>query len=161
MRKLLSVVAATSLLMATPSIATPALDGLEIKLRGEAQGWLNVTCTYYGLGWLQPDQRRQALKRLMLLIAAVIALAMKIVGVLLVTSLLIIPAAAARPWSRTPEQMALIAGGIGVLSVFLGLGSSFHFDTPSGPSIVLASVLMFLIGQVSILRTGKERPVMH
>ena len=70
LRKLLSVVAATSLLTATPSIATPALDGLEIKLRGEAQGWLNATCTYYGLGWLQPDQGRQALKRLMLLIAA-------------------------------------------------------------------------------------------
>ncbi len=68
LRKLLSVVAATSLLTATPSIATPALDGLEIKLRGEAQGWLNATCTYYGLGWLQPDQGRQALKRLLLLI---------------------------------------------------------------------------------------------
>ena len=70
LRKLLSVVAATSLLMATPSIANPALDDLEIKLRGEAQGWLNATCTYYGLGWLQPDQGRQALKRLMLFIAA-------------------------------------------------------------------------------------------
>ena len=56
LRKLLSVVAATSLLMANPSIANPALDDLEIKLRGEAQGWLNATCTYYGLGWLQPDQ---------------------------------------------------------------------------------------------------------
>ncbi|QNJ26242.1 hypothetical protein SynSYN20_01919 [Synechococcus sp. SYN20] len=70
LRKLLSLVAATFLLTATPSIATPALDGIEIKLRGEAQGWLNATCTYYGLGWLQPDQGRQALKRLMLLIAA-------------------------------------------------------------------------------------------
>ena len=70
MRKLLIVVAATCLLNATPSIAMPALGDLEIKLRGEAQGWLNATCTYYGLGWLQPDQGRQALKRLMLLITA-------------------------------------------------------------------------------------------
>ena len=70
LRKLLLVIAATSLLTATPSIATPALDGLEIKLSGEAQGWLNATCTYYGLGWLQLDQGRQALKRLMLLITA-------------------------------------------------------------------------------------------
>jgi hypothetical protein len=70
MRKLLIVVAATCLLTATPSIAMPALGDLEIKLRGEAQGWLNATCTYYGLGWLQPDQARQALKRLMLLITA-------------------------------------------------------------------------------------------
>ena len=70
LRKLLIVVAATCLLTATPSIAMPALGDLEIKLRGEAQGWLNATCTYYGLGWLQPDQGRQALKRLMLLMNA-------------------------------------------------------------------------------------------
>ena len=70
MRKSLIVVAATCLLTATPSIGMPALGDLEIKLRGEAQGWLNATCTYYGLGWLQPDQGRQALKRLMLLITA-------------------------------------------------------------------------------------------
>ena len=70
LRKLLIVVASTCLLTTTPSIAMPALGDLEIKLRGEAQGWLNATCTYYGLGWLQPDQGRQALKRLMLLMTA-------------------------------------------------------------------------------------------
>ena len=70
MRKLFALVAAISLLTVTPSIATPALDELEIKLRGEAQGWLNATCTYYGLGWLETDEGRQALKRLMLLITA-------------------------------------------------------------------------------------------
>ena len=48
----------------------PALGDLEIKLRAEAQGWLNAICTYYGLGLLQPDQGRQALKRLMMLIFA-------------------------------------------------------------------------------------------
>ncbi|MFL2773169.1 MAG: iron chelate uptake ABC transporter family permease subunit [bacterium] len=85
---------------------------------------------------------------LMLIIAAVIALAMKIVGVLLVTSLLIIPAAAARRLSRTPEQMALMAAFVGVLSVLLGLFASFQFDTPSGPSIVLASLMLFIIGQI-------------
>ena len=70
LRKLLSLVAATFLLNTIPAVAMPALDDLEIKLRGEAQGWLNATCTYYGLGWLQPHQGRQALKRLMLFIAA-------------------------------------------------------------------------------------------
>ena len=87
---------------------------------------------------------------LMLLIAAVIALAMKIVGVLLVTSLLIIPAAAARSLSRTPEQMALMSALIGILSVLIGLASSFQFDTPSGPSIVLAAVLLFILGQIPL-----------
>ena len=89
---------------------------------------------------------------LMLIIAAVIALAMKIVGVLLVTSLLIIPAAAARRLSRTPEQMAMMAAFVGVLSVLLGLFASFQFDTPSGPSIVLASLMLFLLGQIPSFR---------
>ena len=51
----------------------------------------------------------------MLLIALVIAVSMKIVGVLLITSMMIIPAAAARRFSRTPEQMALVAAIIGVI----------------------------------------------
>ena len=89
---------------------------------------------------------------LMLIIAAVIALAMKIVGVLLVTSLLIIPASAVRRLSRTPEQMALMAAFVGVLSVLLGLLASFQFDTPSGPSIVLASLMLFLLGQIPNFR---------
>ena len=87
---------------------------------------------------------------LMLVIAAVIALAMKVVGILLITSLLIIPAAAARHLCRTPEQMAAAAAIIGVLSVALGLFASFHFDTPSGPSIVTAAVLLFMLGQLSL-----------
>jgi len=81
----------------------------------------------------------------MLLIALVIALAMKIVGVLLVTALLIIPATAARRFSKTPEQMAVIAVLIGVASVFIGLFTSLEFDTPSGPSIVISIVLFFFL----------------
>ena len=87
---------------------------------------------------------------LMLVIAAVIALAMKVVGILLITSLLIIPAAAARHLCRTPEQMAVAAAIIGVLSVALGLFASFHFDTPSGPSIVTAAVFLFMLGQLPL-----------
>jgi zinc transport system permease protein len=57
-----------------------------------------------------------------LLLALVIAIGigMKIIGILLITSLLIIPAAAARRFSRTPEAMAIIASVIGVLSVLSG-----------------------------------------
>jgi len=83
-----------------------------------------------------------------LLIAAVIALAMKIVGVLLVTALLIIPATAARRFSKTPEQMAIIAVLIGMASVVIGLFSSLEFDTPSGPSIVISIVLFFFISLI-------------
>ena len=78
------------------------------------------------------------------LLAAVIAVSMKIVGVLLITALLIIPAAAARRFSKSPEQMALIAIVIGVLSVWLGLLGSLEFDTPAGPSIVVAALSFFI-----------------
>lgn len=82
---------------------------------------------------------------LMLLIAIVIAVAMKIVGVLLITSLLIIPAAAAQRHARSPEQMALGASILGVLAVCGGLSLSWFKDTPAGPSIVVSAALLFLL----------------
>lgn len=83
---------------------------------------------------------------LMLLIAVVIAVAMKIVGVLLITSLLIIPAAAAQRHARTPEQMAAGASLIGLCAVGMGLALSWFQDTPAGPSIVVAAAALFLLG---------------
>ncbi|WP_122519743.1 MULTISPECIES: metal ABC transporter permease [Pannonibacter] len=79
----------------------------------------------------------------MVLMATVIAIAMKIVGVLLITALLIIPAAAARRLSGGPEQMAVVAALVGACAVVMGLFASLHFDTPSGPSIVVAAMLLF------------------
>lgn len=81
---------------------------------------------------------------LVMLIALTIAVSMKIVGVLLITSLLIIPPAAARSMATTPEQMAVKASLIGVVSVILGLVSAFYFDVPVGPSIVVVATLIFL-----------------
>lgn len=80
----------------------------------------------------------------MLLVAGVVALAMKIVGVLLVTALLVIPAVTARRVARSPEQMALIAPVFGLAAVAAGLALSAFADTPSGPSIVLAEFVLFL-----------------
>lgn len=82
---------------------------------------------------------------LMVLMALVIAVAMKIVGVLLITSLLIIPAAAAQRHARSPEQMALGATLIGMLAVCTGLAMSWHYDTPAGPSIVVCAAALFLV----------------
>lgn len=82
---------------------------------------------------------------LMLLLASVIAIAMKLVGVLLITSLLIIPAATARRLAATPEQMAVIAALLGGLAVVGGLFGSLTYDTPSGPSIVVAALALFLV----------------
>jgi zinc transport system permease protein len=80
----------------------------------------------------------------MLLMALVIAIAMKIVGILLITALLIIPAATARRFSTSPERMAFLASLIGVAAVTGGLFGSLHYDTPSGPSIVVAALLLFV-----------------
>lgn len=82
---------------------------------------------------------------LMMLVAVVIAVAMKIVGVLLITSLLIIPAAAAQRHARTPEQMACGASLLGLLAVCAGLALSWYKDTPAGPSIVVAAAALFLL----------------
>jgi zinc transport system permease protein len=80
----------------------------------------------------------------MLLMAVVIAIAMKIVGVLLITSMLIFPAAIARRFSSGPEQMALLAAIIGIVVVFGGLYGSLQWDTPAGPSIVAAASAFFI-----------------
>jgi zinc transport system permease protein len=81
---------------------------------------------------------------LVFLIAILIAVAMKIVGVL-ITSLLIIPAAAARRLSSTPEQMAIGAAVAGSLAVIGGLALSYVWDTPAGPSIVATAFVLFIV----------------
>ncbi len=82
---------------------------------------------------------------LMLLIALVIAVALKIVGILLITSLMIIPAASARRFASSPEQMAIFSAIIGSLSVVGGLLASLTWDTPAGPSIVVTATLIFTL----------------
>lgn len=82
---------------------------------------------------------------LMLLLALLIAGAIRTVGVLLITSLLVIPAAGARRLSSTPEQMAMRASVLGLLSVTLGMAMSWYADTPVGPSIVVAAAALFVL----------------
>jgi len=86
----------------------------------------------------------------MLLMALVIAISMKIVGVLLITALLIIPAATARRFARGPEAMAVLAAVIGVVAVIAGLFGSLEWDTPSGPSIVVAALGLFLLALLPV-----------
>ncbi|MCP5140914.1 MAG: zinc ABC transporter permease subunit ZnuB [Gammaproteobacteria bacterium] len=81
----------------------------------------------------------------LLLIAVVIAVAMKVVGVLLITAMMIIPAASARRLSRTPEQMAVLAALFGIAAVAVGLAGSWRWDTPAGPSVVVAAILLFAL----------------
>jgi zinc transport system permease protein len=81
----------------------------------------------------------------MLLVALVIAAAMKVVGILLITSLLILPAATARRVARTPEAMAMLAALAGTIAVLAGIATSLTWDVPTGPAIVLAAGALFAI----------------
>ena len=99
------------------------------------------------------DTRRENMI-LTVMLAVLVAVAIKIVGALLITAMLIIPAAAARPISRTPEWMAVIAVTVAVLSVVAGLSGSFYWDMPTGPSIVTAATALFAVASLlSLSRT--------
>ncbi len=98
---------------------------------------------------LRPERARLLF---MLLMAVVIAIAMKIVGILLITALLIIPAATARRFAATPETMAIFASLLGAIAVVGGLFGSLRYDTPSGPSIVVAALVLFIISLLPLVR---------
>ncbi|WP_297323560.1 metal ABC transporter permease [uncultured Bartonella sp.] len=94
---------------------------------------------------MKPDRARFIF---MLLLAVVIAVAINIIGILLITALLIIPAATARRFSSTPEQMAVLAAIIGVVGTILGLYASIEFDSRSGPSVVVALFILFIFSRL-------------
>jgi zinc transport system permease protein len=96
------------------------------------------------------DPKREQLI-LTLALAIVVAVAIKVVGVLLIAALLIIPAAAARRFSRTPEAMAVFAAAIGMISAGLGLRLSYVYDTPSGPTIVCVAAALFVLSNLAAL----------
>lgn len=93
----------------------------------------------------------------MLLMAMVIAIAMKVVGVLLITALLIVPAATARRFAAGPEKMAVLSALIGAVAVIGGLSGSLRWDTPSGPSIVVAASVLFVLSLLFGIRRFTNR----
>lgn len=89
---------------------------------------------------------------LTLSLAVVVAVAIKVVGVLLIASMLILPAATARPFSRTPEAMAVLAAVVGCIASYGGLRASYAMDSPTGPTIVCLAAILF--GVASLARLG-------
>jgi zinc transport system permease protein len=95
-----------------------------------------------------------------LVFALSIAIVSRTVGVLLVVSLLIIPAAAARLVSKTPESMAIRAIIIGMASICLGLFLSWKLDLPTTPTVTLSATLILIALAIyakfyhSVVRTG-------
>ena len=101
---------------------------------------------------LNPDRAKAIFTILM---AAVIAISIKMVGLLLITGMLIIPAAMARNISDSPQKMVLFSVIGGLLSVILGLFSSLEFNTSSGPSIIVAALVLFILSLLNIKQSIK------
>mgnify|MGYP001497014876 FL=1 len=80
-----------------------------------------------------------------ILLAGIIAISIKMIGVLLITGLLLIPPAMSRNFSNSPKQMIIFSIIGGVISVIIGLFCSLQLNTPSGPSIIVASMILFVL----------------
>ena len=92
-----------------------------------------------------------------ILLAALIAISIKMIGVLLITGLLIIPTAMARNLSNNPKQMVVLSIIGGLLSVFIGLYASFEINTASGPSIVVVALILFILSLIRISKKNYEK----
>jgi zinc transport system permease protein len=121
--------------------------GAAVALAGLAALWrpLLAATVHEDLAAVEGTDVKSVRLAFVLLLALVVAVATKIVGALLVTALLVMPAASARRFARSPETMALVAACIGAIAVAAGLFASVAFDTPSGPSVVLAAAFVFVL----------------
>lgn len=103
---------------------------------------------------INPERERLIL---VLALALVVAVAIKIVGALLISAMLIIPAAAARTIARSPERMAIMAVAFAILAVIAGLGLSLQYDTPAGPTIICAVAAIFIALSLAKIILGRHR----
>ncbi|WP_261640435.1 zinc ABC transporter permease subunit ZnuB [Erwinia mallotivora] len=135
------------LLSVTPSDLWVIGTGVALVLAVLAINWRSLLAMTISPDLAQVDGVNLSRARmvLMLITALTIGVAMKFVGALIITSLLIIPAATARRFARSPEQMAGFAVLVGMVSVTAGLAFSASYDTPAGPSVVLAAALLFVL----------------
>ncbi len=90
----------------------------------------------------------------MLMMTIFVALSIRIVGILLITSMLIIPAATARQLATSPKSMAIISSILGIFAVIIGLSMSIYYDLPSGPAIVASSTTLFAL----LFALSKHKP---
>lgn len=86
----------------------------------------------------------------MILLSLVVAVALKMVGILLITALLIVPAATARLYSRSPRQMIYLSAVVAMMAVVIGLMVSLNWDFPTGPTIVVSAAVLFFVSRVLV-----------
>ncbi len=90
-----------------------------------------------------------------LLLAGVIAISIKMIGVLLITGLLLIPPAMARNLSNNPQEMVGLAIVSGMVSVIMGLFCSLEFNSASGPTIIVVALILFILSMFAPSRDKK------
>lgn len=91
---------------------------------------------------------------MMLMMTLIVAASIQLVGMLLITSMLIIPAATARQIAHSPRQMAWFSAICGSCAMLIGIFASYHYDTPAGPTIVTAATSLFVL--LFLVRAGKQ-----
>ena len=90
------------------------------------------------------------------ILTIVVAVSIQIIGLLLITAMLIIPAATSRRLVNSPEMMAIVATLLGVISVVLGIYLSVEIDAPSGPSIVVVNAVLFFLSHIFAIFVKKQ-----
>ena len=80
-----------------------------------------------------------------IMIALLVAVMMKVMGVLLIAAMLVIPTTSARLFSRSPEQMVAVSALYGLGALVGGISSSFQFDWQTGPAIVVSATMLLLV----------------
>jgi zinc transport system permease protein len=94
------------------------------------------------------------------LVASTVVLSMRVVGLLLISALMIVPSAIAQLVARSFRQTVYLACAIGLLVSVGGTASSYYAGTPSGGTIVLLAIALFLLVTAAVaLReaTGRRR----
>ena len=134
-------------------IAISKMDEVRVDLLSYLFGDLLLTTIDEELAFVEGLPVTKLRLLLLILLALVVTVAMKAVGSLLITALLVIPSLVARPLVNTPTQMVLLAAMAGVTAVSGGLLSSFYWDTPVGASIVVAAGGLFVLAQAKVLMT--------
>src|SRR6202012_936709 len=134
-------------------LALSNMDLVSIALAGAAivlgtiffwRAWL-MTTVNADIARAEHCTTRLAEIAFLVLVAILFAVGLRVVGALLIVALIIVPPAAARPLARTPEAMALWAAFLGAISAPLGVAGSYWKDIPTGPSVVLAAIAIFLL----------------
>jgi len=134
-----------------------AIAGVSLAvLAGTALMWQPLLRTAAGgqIAAAEGRNNRFAQTAFLVLIAILVAFGLKVVGALLIVALLIIPPAAARPFAKTPEAMAVLAAIAGALAAPIGLAAAWLADAPAGPCMVLAAAAIFAASSIAARLRG-------